>query len=323
VTTVSTALIGLGNQGREHLAALLAAAGACRLDAVCDPRLTEDAFVKTLPGIPASCRRYHSVNVFLGDLLASGIRAVVVATPPSSYRDLLPRLFAAGLHVLVEKPLGMDLAEAAEHLIQARRHSVVLMPAVQRRFHAIYREVPDALRAMSGVEQALLKMEITHRPNGWRQHHAVGVLVDLGFHALDLARELFGDLRFHCGTLMDEQGYPCHNRFDAAASLLFLTESGTHLRVMVKRGAERKCEFFEAVGGGCQLRVDRGSLVLCSHGNMIRESRAEADWSGAMQSQLTGFAAACQSPGLPAVSAQAGLITMKLLEESYAHAATH
>ncbi len=59
---------------------------------------------------------YASVD----ELLAAGVDAVVVATPASTHADIAGRLLAAGVDVLVEKPLalstgdGLRLAEAAE-----------------------------------------------------------------------------------------------------------------------------------------------------------------------------------------------------------------
>ena len=182
---------------------------------------------------------------------------------------------------------------------------------------------PDILRTIPHVEEAILRIETTHRLAGWRRDLSVGVLVDLGFHALDLARDLFGDIRLKSGSLFDENGGFCHDRFDSVANLLFVTESGTHLRVFVKRGAEKKCEIFEAVGGEYRLRVARGSLFLTRNEEVIHDFQAPPDWNQAMLAQLEDFFRACGNPGSHVFSGKAGLVTMKLLEEAYTHAATH
>lgn len=315
---IPLAVIGLGNQGKEHLAGVLTDDSPFALVAICDEILALQQL-----DLPENCRAFDSVEALLRASDDLALEAVIVATPPATYRSLLPLLLEAGLHVLVEKPLGLNLREAAGHLAAASKHGKVLMPAVQRRFHATYRDVPLALRTMGTVEEALLQIEITHRPGGWRKDQGMGVLMDLGFHAIDLARELFGDLRLHSALLLDENGNRCYDQFDSAATLIFHTESGTTLRLEVKRSSATKMERFEAIGHGYELVVNRGELLLTQNGTVIQVRRSDASWNAAMNLQLRSFASACRNHQESDFSRQAGLITMKLLEETYAHATTH
>lgn len=318
----SLVLIGLGNQGQEHLSACLGPRTPFRLTGVCDSRI--DGLL--LPALPASCRQFTSVDAFLKSPHFSETTAALVATPPSSYQILLPKLFEAGLDVLVEKPLGLDLGEAAGHLAEARRKGRVLMPAAQRRYHPAYRQVPYALAEMGRIEEAMLSIQIVHRSAGWRKNEGLGSLVDLGFHALDLARDLFGDLRLQGAVLFDAEGLSCHDRCDDSARLLFLTESGTFLRMEIRRGAVEKSERMEAVGNNTHLVVERGRILLRKGETLCIDETFDAEWTEALRNQLVAFRDACVSRavgGQPSdESSQAGLITMKLIEEVYAHAAT-
>ena len=318
-------LIGLGSQGREHLSALLDPDCAFHLAAVSDRRLDDQRFLQELSALPADCARAHPNAGLFHAVRHLGISAAIVATPPSSYKQLIPDLLEAGLHVLLEKPLGLDLAEAASHLKLARSKNLALVPAVQRRFHPSYQELRKALELVQPVEEALLQLWITHAPGGWRRNDGIGSLIDLGFHAIDMARDLFGDLRLRSAVLLDEGGCLCHSRNDSAARLLFQTESGTFLRIDTKRCAAEKRERFEASGNGRELIADRSSVRVVDHsGKVVHETSCSMDWTSAMRAQLDEFASACRNPApsLSPTGGQTGLVTMRLLEEIYSHAST-
>jgi len=76
----------------------------------------------------------------LGAALASGVDAVLIATPASSHYPLAVRCLGAGKHVLIEKPLTRTSAEARDLIARADRAGRVLMvdhtfihsPAVRR-----------------------------------------------------------------------------------------------------------------------------------------------------------------------------------------------
>ena len=79
-------------------------------------------------GIPAAYGDY-------GHLLAdAAVEAVYIAAPHSEHRALALAAIAAGKHVLVEKPLALDAAEAREIAAAARAAGVFAMEAMKARF---------------------------------------------------------------------------------------------------------------------------------------------------------------------------------------------
>jgi len=77
----------------------------------------------------------------VGEVLADpAVSAVLVATPAATHAPLARRALAAGKHVLVEKPLALSVADAAELAAAAAERGLVLMvghtfeyvPAVRR-----------------------------------------------------------------------------------------------------------------------------------------------------------------------------------------------
>ena len=79
-------------------------------------------------GIPAS---YGGYERLLADDL---VDAVYIAAPHSEHRPLALAAIAAGKHVLVEKPLALNAAEAREVAAAARAAGVFAMEAMKARF---------------------------------------------------------------------------------------------------------------------------------------------------------------------------------------------
>jgi predicted dehydrogenase len=117
---IRVALVGCGRIAHVHAGYLrqvpeVEFVGACDLDA--DARET-------------FARRWQLPTYLdIDELLAAGQPdAVHIVTPPSSHAPLAKQLLAAGVHVLVEKPMALTAAEAAEMVAAAEaagRHLTV------------------------------------------------------------------------------------------------------------------------------------------------------------------------------------------------------
>ncbi|MGI9077545.1 MAG: Gfo/Idh/MocA family protein [Gemmatimonadaceae bacterium] len=131
---------------------------------------------------------------------ASQLDLVVVATPNRTHVPLASAALAAGLHVVVDKPLAPTAAEGRQLIEQARRCGRMLTVFHNRRWdgdfltmHRLLSEgaLGDPLRFESRFER--------WRPTpkqGWRERaapeEAGGILYDLGSHLIDQALVLFG-----------------------------------------------------------------------------------------------------------------------------------
>ena len=109
------AILGAGYWGSNHVRTF-AGQPRAQLVAVCDPsrRALERAAL-----VAAGARLTENLDDVLdGD----AVDAVVIATPAASHVELACRALARGLHVLVEKPLALDVA-GAERVVEAARQS--------------------------------------------------------------------------------------------------------------------------------------------------------------------------------------------------------
>lgn len=105
---IRTGVFGTGAMGKNHVR-LLAELPGSDLVGIHD---ADPERAHALAGV-------YGTKVFEDpDALASEIDAAVLAVPTAAHEDLGCRLFSAGVHVLVEKPLAGSLAEA-DRLVEA------------------------------------------------------------------------------------------------------------------------------------------------------------------------------------------------------------
>ena len=127
------------------------------------------------------------------------IDAAVVGTPNALHAPQTIALLRAGTHVLVEKPMAMNLT-GCDAMIEASRSSGAhLMVAHCWRFH------PDVIALRDRIARGELgdivkthgySTHVNWGPSGWFTDPALsggGALLDMGVHAIDTARFLLGD----------------------------------------------------------------------------------------------------------------------------------
>jgi predicted dehydrogenase len=127
------------------------------------------------------------------------IDAVVVATPNSLHAEQTIAFLEAGQHVLLEKPMAMNLAETDRMVGAAERSDAHLMVAHCWRFHPDVIALRDRIAAGELGEVVKTRGYGVHAkwgPAGWFVDPALaggGALADMGVHAIDTARFLLGD----------------------------------------------------------------------------------------------------------------------------------
>jgi predicted dehydrogenase len=140
-------------------------------------------------------RSYGSYEALLED---DGIDAVYVPLPNGLHAEWTTRAADAGLHVLCEKPLAVDAAEAREVVDRCEERGVTLMEGFMYRYH------PRTERVLELVERELadvrtvsstFRFPLYDRPNDVRLDPdlAGGSLMDVGCYPVSLARIVLGE----------------------------------------------------------------------------------------------------------------------------------
>jgi predicted dehydrogenase len=170
---LKVAVVGAGHMGRYH-AEKFAARGDCRLVAVVDVDRARAEALATKLGCPF-VMNYREVF--------GKADAVVISVPTERHHELAGACLEAGLHVLVEKPIAVDLRESEDLIRKAKLRGVILQVGHVERCNA-------AFRALAGRMQRPLFID-AERLSGFKQRGAdVDVVLDLMIHDLDLSLAL-------------------------------------------------------------------------------------------------------------------------------------
>jgi predicted dehydrogenase len=161
--------------GRYH-AEKFAARSDCRLVGVADPELVRAQALASRFDCPAFSR--HEDLLKLAD-------AAVVSVPTERHHAVAGACLDAGLHVLVEKPIAVDLAQSDALIALARQNNLVLQVGHVERYNA-------AFRALAARMQRPLLID-AERLSGFKRRGAdVDVVLDLMIHDIDLCLALAG-----------------------------------------------------------------------------------------------------------------------------------
>jgi predicted dehydrogenase len=201
---VRVAVMGIGNMGSSH-ARLISDGGVpgAVLTAVCD---TEPARLAAFPEVEA----FGDPSALLSSDVAD---AVIIATPHLDHASLGVAALDAGLHVLVEKPLAVDVADARRLVDAHERHpdQVFAFMVNQRtdpRYRLLKQLIEDgelgAIHRISWTITDWFRTDAYYTSSSWRATWAGeggGVLVNQCPHQMDLWCWLFGRpdrVRGHC-----------------------------------------------------------------------------------------------------------------------------
>ena len=204
---VRVLILGTGTMAGAHATAYAGIDGA-RVVAGVDVRPDAlDAFCRT-HAVP---HRFDSLEAAIA---WGGFDAVSNVTPDAVHHRTTLAAVAAGKHVLCEKPLATDHAQALEMAEAAREAGVVNMINLLHRdvpaMHEAARLIADgAIGRVRHVEASYLQSWLTQPAWGdWRTdpawlwrlstaHGSKGVLGDIGIHIIDLAAHVSGALPRH------------------------------------------------------------------------------------------------------------------------------
>jgi predicted dehydrogenase len=188
-------IIGLGI-GRAHVRAFQV--NGCRIVGICQRDEAAVRKVADRAGVSAVFTRWQ-------DLLERGRpQLVVIATPPHLHREIALAAFAAGAHVLCEKPLAMTRAEARDMAAAAAQHGRVGMTCFNWRYPAAMQALHERLgrgeigRVLHvsgrwfGASAADERTAATWRADRSQAGH--GAMGDMGVHLIDLVRWNLGPI---------------------------------------------------------------------------------------------------------------------------------
>lgn len=154
-----------------------------------DPDKAKDTAARF--GIP---KAFDSYQALLDD---ADVDAVYIPLPNSLHAPWTIHAAEAGVHVLCEKPLASNAAEAGEMIDACRRHDVQLAEAFMYRYHPQIAQALELIRHGDIGAPRLVRGSFSfdlNRPNDVRWDPALGggALLDVGCYPVSAARLVFG-----------------------------------------------------------------------------------------------------------------------------------
>jgi predicted dehydrogenase len=126
------------------------------------------------------------------------VQAVYISTPHPFHAEWCLKAARAGKHILCEKPLTLNHAEAMDVAAAAREHGVFLMEAFMYRCHPQTARLAGLIRegviGKVGVIQATFGFQASFDPNGrlFKNELAGGGILDVGCYTTSIARLIAG-----------------------------------------------------------------------------------------------------------------------------------
>jgi predicted dehydrogenase len=260
-------VIGAGLWGaRAHIPALIACNGV-DVVAVADPDITRAESVAEQFGVT---HVFGDGLELLNDL--DNLDAVVIATPTDTHHDLVLAACNRGVHILCEKPLAYDVAQAREMVRALNDRGLVgklgflfrFSPVIERMKQLIDDGYIGEIQLVEILTINAQFMDPT-RPLHWKMQLPRangGVFVEYGAHSIDLALWLAGPvsrLVAHGVTLVRERP------IDGADTAVVLTDDTASWITEHEGGAQGLFRTGWATmpigGGGLRVYGTSGSLA--------------------------------------------------------------
>ncbi|WP_061934015.1 Gfo/Idh/MocA family protein [Aureimonas sp. AU22] len=176
--TPRVAVVGCGQWGQNHVRTLKEI-GA--LAALSDQSAQKAAALSERFAVPAV-----TLDALLDD---PGIDALVLALPPSLHGPTARRAFAAGKDVLIEKPIGLDPADAALTAEAASEAGRILMVGHVLRFHPVFERLDAAVaEGRVGTVRHIISTRL-----GLGRFLGMDAVWDLAPHDLSLVLQIAGE----------------------------------------------------------------------------------------------------------------------------------
>jgi 1,5-anhydro-D-fructose reductase (1,5-anhydro-D-mannitol-forming) len=214
-------MIGIGTIGREWMASALANQPDGDLVAVVSSDPARAAAFAAERGVPM-------VHSTVDDLLRDeSIDAVYISTTNEWHKPQTLAAAAAGKHVLCEKPLALNLADAEEMVAACHAAGVVMGTNHHLRNAATHRKLRElvASGAVGRVQAARVFHAVFLPPHlqGWRikaPESGGGVIFDITVHDVDTVRFILGDEIEEVAAMTANQGMATSDLEDAVMGVM-------------------------------------------------------------------------------------------------------
>ncbi len=270
MTGLRWGLIGASTIAAEHMIGAFRANGG-----------EAAAVMSANAGRAAQYAAKHGIARSTADLDAlvedSDIDAVYISTTNELHRDQALAAAAAGKHVLCEKPLALNLADARAMVAECRKRGVVMGTNHHLRNAATHRAMRDAIKAgRIGKPLFARVFHAVYLPphlQGWRIEKpdaGGGVILDITVHDADTLRFVLDDEPRSVTAMTSRGGMGQSGLEDGVMGVIrfssgLLAQFHDAFTVRYARtGFEVHGEEGSLIGRDCMTQAPKGDVLLCT-----------------------------------------------------------
>ena len=300
MNTLKTAVIGVGYLGNFHAQKYAAIPGVELVGVVDNDRKRAADIAATL-----GTHAYSDHCELIGK-----VDAVSVVVPTQYHYSVAKDFLAAGVHVLIEKPITVTIEEADELIALAENNGAVFQVGHLERFNPV-------LVALDGILQAPLFIESVRiapfKPRGTD----VNVVLDLMIHDIEIIQHIVKSPV----ERVDAIGAPVFTGEEDIANARILFENGCVANVTASRislKSERKMRIFQRdvyITLDFQNRkiliAQKGSGELFPGVPNVKVDERELGEADALRSEIESFIAAIREGKPPQVSGRDGRMALE------------
>jgi len=238
---VRVAVLGVGSLGKEHarLYAELAKTGQVEFAGIFDVN------ADTARKIAAK----HNARIFNSVAEAAAASdAVNIVTPTTTHFELAKQLLTQGKHVLVEKPMTSDTAQAAELIQIAQQKNCILQVGHVERFNPVFKYLETTAPEPRFIETLRLSPFPARSTD-------IGVVLDLMIHDLDVVLAFVKSPV----TSVDAVGVPVLSKSEDIANVRLRFANGCVANLAASRISPermRKIRVFSGPTNPCYISLD-------------------------------------------------------------------
>jgi predicted dehydrogenase len=326
--TIKTAVIGAGNMGRNHVRVYANMEG---VDFVAVADLSDDAVRKAARSYSISV--YNDYRTMLDEKKPD---LVSIAVPTVSHLEVAREVISRGIHVLIEKPIALNLTEGQQIIDMAASYGVKLMVGYVERFNPAITEIKNRLESKElGRVFQISARRLSPFPGRIQD---VGVVLDLATHDIDSMRYLLASEVDRVYAELERKAHQScedllsgllrfHNGVIGILDVNWLTPTKVRQLSVLGEGGLYVADYLtqdvywykngHISSGWDTLSIFRG----VAEGDMVKLHLSKKE---PLQAELESFVTAVLENREPSVNGQDGLATLqvaqKLVESGQTHA---
>lgn len=286
---------GVGGEFVVKAAKMLEEEGVLKVTAICGKRPEKTKSFAQKWGIP----NYYTDHLEM--FRKAELDAVAISTPHYLHFPIAVDAIDAGLHVLVDKPMAINLVEADEMINRARRAGVKLGVILQSRFDEKLRKIKRLVEEgrlgrllMGEAVVEWFRTQEYYDKSPWRGRWATeggGALINQAIHTIDLLIWIMGDVE-SLWALVGTMAHDIEVEDLAVAALRF------------KNGAFGLIQGSTAIYPGLPTRLEihgeKGTVI--HEGGLIKMIAIEGEETYSEKEVVEGLAAWARPEAVPPIN---------------------